>query len=153
MIRARMFVMSFLAVLLTAAGARAQAVGGADGAQPVPGDRGVSSMVVVDQPEFRVQRDFVEPGAIRRLHSHDDATYHVFVLITGQVVLNIEGNRQVEVAPGQVVALNGGTKHAFKNTGRVTATIVEVFGKTTRRGDEALGAAAAAAFAASPRGR
>lgn len=106
-----------------------QAVGGADKARPVAGDPGISSMVVMDQPAFRVLRDYAEPGAVRRMHSHDDATWHVFTLVTGQLVLTVEGEPPVEVAQGQVVNLKGGAKHTFKNTGAVTATIVEVFGK------------------------
>ena len=68
-----------------------QAVGGADKARPVAGDPGISSMVVMEQPEFRVLRDYAEPGATRRMHSHDDATWHVFTLVTGQLLLTIEG--------------------------------------------------------------
>ncbi len=107
----------------------AQAVGGADKARPVSGDPGISSMVVVDQPEYRVLRDYAEPGAVRRLHSHDDAAWHVFTLVTGQLTLTVEGEAPVEVTQGQVLSLKGGVKHTFKNTGAVTATIVEVFGK------------------------
>ncbi|HMB81161.1 MAG TPA: cupin domain-containing protein [Vicinamibacterales bacterium] len=106
-----------------------QAVGGADKARPVAGDPGISSMVVMDQPAFRVLRDYAEPGAVRRMHSHDDATWHVFTLVTGQLLLTIEGESPVEVTQGQVLNLKGGAKHTFKNTGTVTATIVEVFGK------------------------
>ena len=106
-----------------------QAVGGADQARPVAGDPGISSMVVVDRPEFRVLRDYAEPGATRRMHSHDDATYHVFTLVTGQLRLTIQGEAPQDVKQGQVLTLNGGVKHTFTNTGTVTATIVEVFGK------------------------
>lgn len=106
-----------------------QAVGGAEQARPVAGDPGISSMVVVDKPEFRVLRDYAEPGATRRMHSHDDATYHVFTLVTGQLRLTIEGEPAQDVKPGQVLTLNGGAKHTFTNTGTATATIVEVFGK------------------------
>ena len=66
-----------LAFALIAAPADAQAVGGAEKARPVAGDPGISSMVVMDPPQFRVLRDYAEPGAVRRLHSHDDATWHV----------------------------------------------------------------------------
>ena len=118
-----------LLVLVSATSASAQAVGGADKARPVAGDPGISSMVVMDQPEFRVLRDYAEPGATRRMHSHDDATWHVFTLVTGQLLLTIEGESPVEVTQGQVLNLKGGAKHTFKNTGVVTATIVEVFGK------------------------
>jgi len=120
----------FVAVsLFTSTRAGAQAVAGADKARPVTGDPGISSMVVMDRPEFRVLRDYAEPGATRRLHSHDDATWHVLTLVTGQLVLTIEGESPVEVTPGQVVYLKGGAKHTFTNPGTVAATIVEVFGK------------------------
>jgi quercetin dioxygenase-like cupin family protein len=121
-----------LAFTLMTATANAQAVGGAEKARPVAGDPGISSMVVMDQPEFRVLRDYAEPGATRRMHSHDDATWHVFTLVTGQLLLTIEGEQPVEVTQGQVLNLKGGAKHTFKNTGTVAATIVEVFGKAPK---------------------
>ena len=124
------FVLLVMALLtLSAPMAQAQAVGGAERARPVQGDPGISSMVVMDQAEFRVLRDYAEPNAVRRMHSHDDATYHVFTLITGQLLVTIEGEQPKEVKPGEVLYLKGGAKHTFKNTGTVTATIVEVFGK------------------------
>ena len=119
-------------VLLARDRDRAQAVGGADKARPVAGDPGISSMVVMDQPEFRVLRDYAEPGATRRMHSHDDATWHVFTLVTGQLLLTVDGESPIEVTQGQVLNLKGGAKHTFKNTGTVTATIVEVFGKAPK---------------------
>lgn len=109
--------------------ASAQAVAGAERARAVAGDPGISSMVVIDRPEFRVLRDYAEPGATRRMHSHDDATYHVFVLVTGQLLLTIEGEAPVAVTQGEALDLKGGAKHTFRNTGTVAATIVEVFGK------------------------
>ena len=119
-----------LAALFTWSGdASAQAVAGADRARPVAGDPGISSMVVIDRPEFRVLRDYAEPGATRRMHSLDDATYHVFVLVTGQLLLTIDGEAPVDVTPGEALYLKGGAKHTFRNTGTVAATIVEVFGK------------------------
>ena len=118
-----------LFALLSASNALAQAVGGAERARPVAGDPGISSMLVTDQPEFRVLRDYAEPGATRRMHSHEDASYHVFVLVTGQLRLTIEGEPPVDVTPGEALTLKGGARHTFTNTGTVTATIVEVFGK------------------------
>jgi quercetin dioxygenase-like cupin family protein len=117
------------ACCLLAIDAAAQAVGDATKARPVAGDPGISSMVVTDQPQFRVLRDYAEPGAVRRMHSHDDATYHVLTLITGQLTLTIDGEAPVEVKPGDVLTLKAGAKHTFTNTATVTATIVEVFGK------------------------
>jgi quercetin dioxygenase-like cupin family protein len=115
--------------LLVPSGVSAQAVGGAEKARPVAGDPGISSMLVMDQAQYRVLRDYAEPGAVRRMHSHDDATWHVFTLVTGQLTLTVEGEAPIEVTQGQVLSLKGGAKHTFKNTGTVTATIVEVFGK------------------------
>ena len=138
------------AVTLSATHAAAQALGGADKARPVAGDPGISSMVVMDRPDFRVLRDYAEPGATRRLHSHDDATYHVFVLVSGQLLLTIEGESPVEVTAGQVLDLKGGARHTFRNTGAVTATIVEVFGKAKAAAGEdeaAVGRAVAGIFA------
>jgi quercetin dioxygenase-like cupin family protein len=141
----------FAIFALSVTAAHAQAVGGAERARPVQGDPGLSTMAVMDRPEFRVLRDYAEPGATRRMHSHDDATYHVFVLVTGQLVLTIEGEDPVEVTPGQVLYLKGGAKHTFKNTGTVAATIVEVFGKAAAAADDAALAYAFASLAQSPR--
>jgi quercetin dioxygenase-like cupin family protein len=118
--------------MLGATLARAQAVGGAEGAKPVAGDPGISSMVVSETPDYRVLRDYAEPGATRRMHRHADATWHVFTLITGKLLLTVEGEAPVEVLPGQVLNLKGGANHTFKNTGDATATIVEVFGKAKK---------------------
>jgi len=123
-----------LAALLTglATAARAQAVGGAEKARPVAGDPGVSSMVVMDQPEFSVLRDYAEPGATRRMHSHDNVKWIVFTLVTGKLALTFEGEAPIELEPGQVIHFKGTAKHTFKNVAGVTATIVEVFGKTPK---------------------
>ena len=106
-----------------------QAVGGAEAARAVAGDPGISSLVVTETPDYRVLRDYAEPGATRRMHKHADATWHVFTLVTGRLILTIEDEAPREVTPGQVVALQGGVNHTFTNPGTVTATIVEVFGK------------------------
>jgi quercetin dioxygenase-like cupin family protein len=108
----------------------AQAVGGAEKARPVAGDPGISSMVVMNQAEFTVLRDYAEPGATRRMHSHDAVKWIVFTLVTGKLVLTFEGEAPIEVEPGQVLHFKGTARHTFKNVGNVTATIVEVFGKT-----------------------
>jgi quercetin dioxygenase-like cupin family protein len=123
-----------LAALLTtmAPAVWAQAVGGAEKARPVAGDPGISSMVVMDQPEFSVLRDYAEPGATRRMHSHDTVAWIVFTLVTGKLVLTFEGEAPIEVEPGQVLSFKGTTRHTFRNVAGVTATIVEVFGKTER---------------------
>ena len=121
-----------LDALFLPASAHAQAIGGVEKGRPVQGDPGISSMVVMDRAEFRVLRDWAEPGAVRRMHNHADATYHVFTLLTGQLLLTVEGQDPVEVKAGDVLDLKGGAMHTFKNTGTVTATIVEVFGKAAK---------------------
>ena len=116
-------------LVLSAAQPLAQVVGqGAERARPVTGDPGVSSMVVEDRPEYRALRDFCEPGATRRLHSHSNVTYHVFTLVTGRLRVTIEGQAPVEIGPGDILHLDGGAMHTFTNSGDTTATIVEVFG-------------------------
>ena len=107
----------------------AQAVGGAEKGVPVKGDPGISSMRVMDRPDFFVLRDWAEPGAVRRMHNHPNTTYHIFTLVTGQLRLTIEGQAPIDVKQGEVVELNNAAMHTFVNTGTVTATIVEVFGK------------------------
>jgi quercetin dioxygenase-like cupin family protein len=124
--------LALLAAVFLTRTASAQAVGGADKARPVAGDPGISSMMVMEQPEYRVLRDYAEPGATRRMHSHDDATWHVFTLVTGRLLLTVDGESPIEVTQGEVVHLKGGAKHTFKNNGTVTATIVEVFGKAPK---------------------
>ena len=107
----------------------AQAVGGPEKGVPVKGDPGISSMRVSDQPEYFVLRDWAEPGAVRRMHNHVNTTFHIFTLVTGQLTLTIEGRPPIEVRQGEVVELRDAAMHTFINTGKVTATIVEVFGK------------------------
>jgi len=119
--------------IVMAGTARAQAIGGPEKGRPVEGDPGISSMLVMDRPDFRVLRDWAEAGAIRRMHNHADATYHVFTLLTGQLKLTVEGQQPVDVKAGDVLDLKGGVMHTFTNTGTVTATIVEVFGKAPKQ--------------------
>ena len=110
----------------------AQAVGGPEKGVPVKGDPGISSMRVMDRPDFFVLRDWAEPGAVRRMHNHANTTYHIFTLVTGQLRLTIEGQPPIDVKQGEVVELNNAAMHTFVNTGTVTATIVEVFGKAPK---------------------
>jgi quercetin dioxygenase-like cupin family protein len=111
----------------------AQAVGGPEKGIPVKGDPGISSMRVLDRPDYFVLRDWAEPGAVRRMHNHPNTTYHVFTLVTGQLRLTIEGQAPRDVKAGEVVELNNAAMHTFTNTGTVTATIVEVFGRATKQ--------------------
>lgn len=122
-------ILVFFATTFSISTAWTQAVGESEKARPVTGDPGISSMMVVETADYRVLRDYAQPGAIRRMHNHPDATWHVFTLVTGQLLLTVEGSEPQVVKQGQVLSLKGGVNHTFKNTGTVTATIVEVFGK------------------------
>ena len=81
----------------------------------------------MDTPAYRVLRDYAEPGATRSMHHHAGATWHE--LATGRLVFTIQGEAPVEFVAGQTMTLPGGIEHTFTNSGTVTATIVEVFGK------------------------
>lgn len=125
---------AFLLLLISSTGSLlAQAVGGPEKGVPVKGDPGISSMRVLDRPDIFVLRDWAEPGAVRRMHNHPNTTYHIFTLVTGQLRLTIEGQPPIDVKQGEVVELNGGAMHTFTNTGTVTATIVEVFGRAPKQ--------------------
>ena len=123
------FLITCLCCLLGTSLVVAQAVGGPEKGIPVKGDPGISSMRVSDHPEYFVLRDWAEPGAVRRMHNHANTTFHVFTLVTGELTLTIEGRPPMVVKQGDVVELRDGAMHTFTNTGKVTATIVEVFGK------------------------
>src|SRR5687768_1847492 len=125
----RTFAAAAVLMLLSTSLLIAQAVGGPEKGVPVKGDPGISSMRVSDHPEYFVLRDWAEPGAVRRMHNHANTTFHIFTLVTGELTLTIEGRPPIQVKSGEVVELRDGAMHTFTNTGKVTATIVEVFGK------------------------
>ncbi len=136
-----------LVLLGLAPEAGAQAIGDRSITRPVAGDPGLFSGQVLNEPQYRVLRDYAEPGATRRMHNHPEATFHVFVLLSGRLRLTVEGEAPRDVSPGEVLALKGGVMHTFTNLGDQTATVVEVFGKAPAPGDEAaLGAALAQAL-------
>ena len=128
----RTFALASCFTLLSTSFLVAQAVGGPEKGVPVKGDPGISSMRVSDHPEYFVLRDWAEPGAVRRMHNHPNTTFHVFTLVTGQLTLTIAGRAPIEVKAGEVVELRDAAMHTFTNTGNVTATIVEVFGRAQK---------------------
>ena len=121
-----------VAVALLSSVTYAQAIGPKEKAQPVTGDAGMSYREVMNKDQFRVLQDWAEAGAVRRMHNHPGTTYHVFTLLTGQLSLTVEGQAPIEVKAGDVLEFTPGVMHGFKNTGTVTATIVEVFGKAPK---------------------
>ena len=130
MMRRKVVVAALLVLaLVPAALLLLQVFGGRGWAIPLSSDPGISSMLVADTPDYRVLRDYAEPGATRRLHHHAGATWHVLTVATGRLVLTVEGAPPVELSAGQTYSLKGGVTHTFPNPGTVTASIVEVFGK------------------------
>lgn len=125
----RILLLSALVLVVSAPAMLGQAVGGPEKGKPVAGDPGISSMNVMERADFRVLRDWAEPGAVRRMHNHPNTTFHVLTLVTGQLTFQLDGEAPIEIKQGDVIDLKGGAMHTFKNTGTVTATIVEVFGK------------------------
>ena len=91
-----------LVLLGLAPEAGAQALGDRSVTRPVAGDPGLFSGQVLNEPQYRVLRDYAEPGATRRMHNHPEATFHVLVLLSGRLRITIEGEAPREVTPGEV---------------------------------------------------
>jgi len=127
------FAVMCLFVLAATSLSLAQAVGGPEKGVPVKGDPGISSMRVIDGADFFVLRDWAEPGATRRMHNHVNTTFHIFTLVTGELTFTVEGQAPIVVKQGEVVELKDAAMHTFTNTGKVTATIVEVFGRAPKK--------------------
>ena len=104
------------------------------GGRPTPvaannADPGVNPVRQLDRPEVRVTRVEIQPGAVRRVHTHDDVRFHLFILIAGKVELTIGSAKAVEATPGQTYFMEKGTPHGFKNTGSSPAAVMEIFVK------------------------
>jgi hypothetical protein len=93
------------------------------------GNVGISNAVMRDQPEVRVLRVVVEPGGTRVMHAHNDVKFHMFVPISAQMTLNLEGAPSVTVPPWQPYYMKGGTQHGFQNGGQAPVDIMEIFVK------------------------
>lgn len=122
------FVWVILAMLVSTQ-ARAQALGSASAAQPVEGNAGVFTSTVLEEPLHRTSRNYAAPGATRALHRHSDVSFHIFILATGTLRLEIEGERARILAAGEIVSIPAGANHGFTNIGGDTATFIEIFGK------------------------
>jgi quercetin dioxygenase-like cupin family protein len=90
-------------------------------------DPGVARAVLIDRPEIRVLRVEIQPGAVRRVHQHDDVRYHLFLPITPGVEVTVGSDKPRLTAAGQAVFMQKGTPHGFRNTGSTVAMVFEVF--------------------------
>ena len=95
-------------------------------AQQAP-NPGVSPNVLLNNPQVRVSRVEVQPGATRSMHKHDDVRYHLFLPITGTLELTVGSQAPVAATPGHATYIEKGTMHGFKNTGNSVAMVYEVF--------------------------
>lgn len=99
--------------------------------QTITADPGVVAVRLIDRAEVRASRIEIQPGAARRVHSHTDVRFHLFVGIKGTVQLTIGSEKPVNVKPGETYFLNVGTPHGFKNLSSEPAVAMEIFVKDT----------------------
>jgi len=127
--RCGLAVLGLVLASVVSVSALAQAIGGAERNRPVAGDTGVFSSTVIDEALFRAGRNYAAPGATRSLHRHADVSFHIFVLATGTLRLEIEGQDVRIVGAGEIVSIPPGANHTFTNIGGDVATFIEIFGK------------------------
>jgi len=94
-------------------------------------DPGVRLTRLIDRAEVRVSRLEIEPGAVRRVHAHNDVEYHLWIPIEGSLQITIGADAPTAAAPGQAFFLKRGTSHGFKNVGATKAAVFEIFIKQT----------------------
>jgi quercetin dioxygenase-like cupin family protein len=94
-------------------------------------DPGVRPTRLIDRAEIRVSRVEIQAGATRRVHSHDDVEYHVWVPLDGAFQITIGSDAPVAAKAGQAFFLKRGTPHGFKNVGTTAGAVMEIFVKQT----------------------
>ena len=105
----------------------AQATGAAAPVLVPTEDKGVARAVLIDRPEIRVLRVEIQPGAVRRVHRHDDVRYHLFLPITPGIEVTVGSAAPAMTTAGTAVFMQKGTPHGFRNTGSTVAMVFEVF--------------------------
>lgn len=100
-------------------------------AQPGEAEPGVRPVRLIDRDEIRVSRVELQPGAVRRVHVHDDVEYHVWTPVTGTLEITIGSDAAKPAAAGQAFFMRKGTPHGFRNTGTTPAAVFEIFVKRT----------------------
>ena len=93
------------------------------------GNVAISNAVLRDQSDIRVIRVVVEPGGTRAMHAHTDVKFHLFVPISGAMVVDLDGGQTVSVPAWQPYYMKAGTQHGFHNTGSSAVEIMEIFVK------------------------
>ena len=116
------------------------------GARPEP-DAGVKPTRLIDRAEVRVSRVELQPGATRRVHTHDDVHFHLWVPLEGTLQFQMGSDAPVAAASGQAFFLKRGTAHGFKNVGTTPGAALEVFVKDAAKADRSTDPEAFAALA------
>ena len=118
----RPLILSCGAVLFGAAGL-AQAPPQAKGGSP---EAGVSPLRILERPEVRVGRVTLQAGATRRVHTHEEFPFQLFVPLTGKIEL-ILGTEKMDAKNGEAYFIDRNQPHGFRNTGTEPATALEIF--------------------------
>lgn len=140
----RRFAFAVATVAVVALGATSFVRAEGQAATPGEADPGVRPIRLIDRAEIRVSRVELQPGAVRRVHTHEDVAYHVWAPVEGTLEITIGADKPVAAAKGQAFFMKKGTSHGFRNTGTTPAAVFEIFVKQTTTADrapfEALGA-------------
>jgi quercetin dioxygenase-like cupin family protein len=98
-------------------------------------DPGVHFVVVVDNPSVRVLQVTLQPGGARRVHVHNDVTFHMLVPVTGSLEVTVgsttapSGQEVITAVPGQAYYMVKGQPHSFTNKTAAAVQVIEVFVK------------------------
>src|SRR6266540_1264030 len=65
------------------------------------GNVAIGNAVLRDQADIRVILVVVEPGGTRAMHAHTDVKFHLFVPISGPMVVDLEGGQTASVPAWQ----------------------------------------------------
>lgn len=115
---------------LTFTGALARAAVAQPATQaPGEADSGVRPFRLIDRDEIRVSRVELQPGAVRKVHVHDDVEYQVWAPVVGSLEITIGQDAPKAAGPGQAFFMKKGTPHGFRNTGTTPAAVFEIFVK------------------------
>jgi L-ascorbate metabolism protein UlaG (beta-lactamase superfamily)/quercetin dioxygenase-like cupin family protein len=109
----------------------------APAAQAGEADPGVRPTRLIDRDEVRVSRVELQPGATRRVHTHDDVEFHLWVPLTGTFQLSVGSDAPAPAAPGQAFFFKRGTPHGFRNVGTAAGAVLEIFVKDSKKVDVA----------------
>jgi quercetin dioxygenase-like cupin family protein len=102
---------------------------------PGEADPGVRPTRLIDRAEIRVSRVEVQAGATRRVHTHDDVEYHVWVPLEGSFQITIGSDPAVAAKAGQAIFMKRGTPHGFRNVGTTAGAVMEIFVKQSSAAD------------------